>query len=175
VGVLTGVIMALDATVNGANSDSFITVAVADAYFSNHLYATIWDAATTANKEKSLKMATRILDEKCAWTGTRATSTQALGWGRSDVVYDGINLQSTVIPIQISNATAEFAGHLLNSDLTANAEGKGLNSIKVGDITLDFDKSDTAGVMPEIVQEMLRGWGTIYARAKFGSVPVVRT
>jgi len=29
--------------------------------------------------------------------------------------------------------------------------------------------------MPEIVQEMLRGWGTIYARAKFGTVPVVRT
>jgi len=47
--------------------------------------------------------------------------------------------------------------------------------LKVGDITLDFDKTDTAGVIPEIVQEMLRGWGTIYARAKFGSVAVVRT
>ena len=167
--------MALDATINGASSDSFITVAEADAYYANHLYATTWDAGTTANKEKALKMATRILDEKCAWSGTRATSTQALGWGRSDVVYDGITVSSTEMPIQISNATAEFAGHLLASDLTVNAEGKGLNSLKVGDISLDFDKSDTAGVMPDIVQEMLRGWGTIYARAKFGSVPVVRS
>ena len=167
--------MALDATINGASSDSFITVAEADAYYDNHLYATTWDAGTTANKEKALKMATRILDEKCEWSGTRATSTQALGWGRSDVVYDGITVSSTEMPIQISNATAEFAGHLLASDLTVNAEGKGLNSLKVGDISLDFDKSDTAGVMPDIVQEMLRGWGTIYARAKFGSVPVVRS
>ena len=167
--------MAIDATVNGATSDSFITVAVADTYFSNNLYATTWDAASTADKEKALKMATRILDEKVAWVGTRATSAQALGWGRTDVYWDGITVSSTTMPIQISNATAEFAGSLIDSDLTANAEGKGLNSLKVGDITLEFDKNDTAGVMPEIVQEMLRGWGTIYARAKFGSVAVVRT
>ena len=167
--------MAIDATVNGASSNSFCTVAEADAYWSTNLYPTTWESATTANKEKALKMATRILDEKCAWAGTRATSAQALGWGRTDVVYDGITVSSTAIPQQIINATSQFAGDLLVSDLTANSEGKGLNSLKVGEITLDFDKTDTAGVMPEIVQEMLRGWGTIYARAKFGSVAVVRT
>ncbi len=167
--------MALVATVNGATSNSFITVAEADTYWATNLYATNWDGATTANKEKALKMATRILDEKVAWVGTRATSTQALGWGRTDVTWDGTTISSTTMPIQIQSATAQFAGDLLGSNLTANAEGKGLNSLKVGDITLDFDKNDTAGVMPEIVQEMLRGWGTIYARAKFGTVPVVRT
>jgi len=167
--------MSIDATPNGANSDSFMTVAEADAYWATNLYATNWVAGTNAEREKALKMATRILDEKCAWVGTRATSTQALGWGRTDVVHDGTTVSSTTVPIQIKNATAQFAGSLLVSDLTANAEGKGLNSLKVGDITLDFDKNDTAGVMPEIVQEMLRGWGTIYARAKFGTVPVVRT
>mgnify|MGYP000742911682 FL=1 len=167
--------MSLDATPNGANADSFMTVAEADSYYATNLYSTTWVGSTTDNKEKALKMATRILDEKVAWVGTRATSTQALGWGRTDVTWDGTTVSSTTVPIQIKNATAEFAGELLVSDLTANAEGKGLNSLKVGDITLDFDKNDTAGVMPEIVQEMLRGWGTIYARAKFGTVPVVRT
>ena len=167
--------MSLDATPNGANADSFMTVAEADSYYATNLYSTTWVGSTTDNKEKALKMATRILDEKVAWVGTRATSTQALGWGRTDVTWDGTTVSSTTVPIQIKNATAEFAGELLVSDLTANAEGKGLNSLKVGDITLDFDKNDTAGVMPEIVHEMLRGWGTIYARAKFGTVPVVRT
>ena len=167
--------MSLDATPNGANADSFMTVAEADSYYATNLYSTTWVGSTTDNKEKALKMATRILDEKVAWVGTRATSTQALGWGRTDVSWDGTIVSSTTVPIQIKNATAEFAGELLVSDLTANAQGKGLNSLKVGDITLDFDKNDTAGVMPEIVQEMLRGWGTIYARAKFGTVPVVRT
>ena len=167
--------MAIDATVNGANSDSFITVAVADTYHENHLYATDWSSANTGNKEKALKMATRILDEKVAWSGSRATSTQALGWGRANVTYDGISVASNVIPTQIGNATAEFARHLLGSDLTVNADGKGLGSLSVGTITLAFDKTDTAGVMPDIVQEMLRGWGTIHARAKFGSVAVVRS
>ena len=167
--------MSIDATPNGANSDSFMTVAEADSYWATNLYATTWDTGTTANKEKALKMATRILDEKVAWSGTRATSAQALGWGRTDVYWDGITVESTTVPIQIKNATAQFAGDLLVSNLTANSEGKGLNSLRVGEITLDFDKTDTAGVMPEIVQEMLRGWGTIYARAKFGAVAVVRT
>ena len=167
--------MSIDATPNGANSDSFLTVAEADAYWATNLYATTWVAGSNAEREKALKMATRILDEKCAWAGTRASSTQALGWGRTDVTYDGITVSSTTVPIQIKNATAQFAGDLLVSNLTANSEGKGLNSLRVGEITLDFDKTDTAGVMPEIVQEMLRGWGTIYARAKFGTVAVVRT
>ena len=167
--------MSIDATPNGANSDSFMTVAEADSYWATNLYATTWDTGTTANKEKALKMATRILDEKVAWSGTRATSAQALGWGRTDVYWDGITVESTTVPIQIKNATAQFAGDLLVSNLTANSEGKGLNSLRVGEITLDFDKTDTAGVMPEIVQEMLRGWGTIYARAKFGAVAVVRS
>jgi len=167
--------MAIDATVNGASSDSFCTLAEANTYFTNKLYSTTWDASSTADREKALKQATRILDEKIAWTGTRATSTQALGWGRTDVYYDGITVSSTAIPKQIINATSEFAGHLLEKDTTINAEGKGLNSLSVGDITLDFDKQDTAGVMPDIVQEMLRGWGVIYARAKFGSVAVVRS
>lgn len=167
--------MSIDATVNGANADSYVTVATADAYHTNHLYASTWTNASTSDKEKALKMATRILDEKCDWAGTRTTSTQALGWGRSDVTYDGQTVDNDVIPTQIANATSEFARHLIGSDLTANAEGKGLDSLKVGDITLDFDKQDTAGVLPDIVQEMLRGWGTIYARAKFGSVAIVRS
>ena len=115
--------MAIDATANGANADSFMTVAEADAYWATNLYATTWDAGTTANKEKALKMATRILDEKVAWSGTRATSAQALGWGRTDVYWDGITVESTTVPIQIKNATAQFAGDLLVSNLTANSEG----------------------------------------------------
>jgi len=167
--------MALDATANGASADSYITVADADTYHDNHLYATDWTGATTANKEKALKMATRILDEKIEWSGTRTSSTQALGWGRTDVTDDGQVVSSDSVPQSIKNATAEFARHLISSDSTGDEDGKGLTSISVGSVALSFDKTDTAGVIPSIVQEMLRGWGIIYARAKFGTVPVVRS
>ena len=167
--------MALDATVNGSSADSYVSVADADAYHDNHLYASTWTSASTANKEKALKMATRILDEKIDWVGTKATEQQALGWGRYDVTDEGYTVSSTIIPQPIKNATSEFARHLIGSDLTGNADGKGLSSLAVGSVSLTFDKNDTAGVMPDIVQEMLRGWGEIHARAKFGTVAVVRS
>lgn len=167
--------MALDATVNGSSADSYISVSDADAYHDTHLYATDWTSASTSNKEKALKMATRILDEKVDWSGARATSTQALAWGRTGVTDDGRSVSSTVHPQPVKNATAEFARHLLGSDLTVNSDSKGISSMSVGSVSLTFDKTDTAAVLPDIVQEMLRGWGTINARSKFGTVAVVRT
>jgi len=167
--------MALDATPNGTTSDSYVSVSDADAYHATHLYSTDWSGATEANKEIALKMATRILDEKVDWSGSRATSTQLLGWGRINVTDDGQTVESTVIPQAIKNATSEFAKSLLASDTTGDAQGKGLTSLVVGSIELTFDKTDTSGVLPSIVQEMLRGWGTIHARAKFGTVALVRS
>jgi hypothetical protein len=167
--------MALDATPNGTTSDSYVSVLDADAFHATHLYALDWTAATGANKEKALKMATRILDEKIDWSGSRATTTQALAWGRTGISSDGIAVSSSIVPQAIKNATAEFAKHLLSGDTTGNADGKGLTSLSVGSISLTFDKTDTAGVMPSIVQEMLRGWGTIHARAKFGTAALVRS
>jgi hypothetical protein len=167
--------MSLDATAGGSSSDSYTTVAEADTYHDNHLYASDWTNATTSNKEKALKMATRILDEKIDWSGSKSTSSQALAWGRTDVTDDGYIVGSSVIPTPVKNATSEFARHLIGSDLTVDAQGKGLDSLAVGSITLSFDKTDTAGVIPSIVQEMLRGWGAIHARAKFGTATVVRS
>ncbi len=168
--------MALDATVNGASADSYVSVADADTYHTNHLYATDWTGATTANKEIALKMSTRILDEKVDWVGLKTTEEQALRWGRSAVLdLDEFQVLTTVIPDAIKNATAEFARHLIGSNLTSNSDSKGLESLSVGSISLTFDKTDTASVLPDIVQEMLRGYGTIHARAKFGTVAVVRT
>ena len=125
--------MAIDATIGGATSDSYSTVADADAYHTNHLYHATWTAASTDSKERSLKMATRLLDERITWVGSKYTDEQHLRWPRGSV-----------------------------TDLD-------------GDSVLTFSKTDTADVLPTIVQEMLRGWGTIHARAKFGSVTVVRT
>ena len=47
--------MALDATIGGTSSDSYITVADADTYHGNNLNVTDWTGASTADKEKALK------------------------------------------------------------------------------------------------------------------------
>ncbi len=168
--------MALDATVGGASSDSYITVADADTYHGTTLNSTDWDSAVTATKEKALKSATRLLDERIEWNGSKYTEAQSLRWPRSNVTDpDGYAVGTDEIPTAITNATAEFAKRLISSDTTGNAEGKGVSSVKAGSVDITFDKTDTADVLPDIVSEMLRGWGTIHSRAKFGTVAVVRT
>tara|TARA_R100001377_G_scaffold64145_1_gene39728 strand:- start:318 stop:824 length:507 start_codon:yes stop_codon:yes gene_type:complete len=168
--------MAITATIGGATSDSYSTVADADSYHADHLYHATWTAASTDSKERSLKMATRLLDERITWVGSKNTDAQYLRWPRSSVTnIDGYSVPVTVIPAPIKNAVAELARHLTVSDLTAQAQGKGIASLDAGSVSLTFSKTDTADVLPTIVQEMLRGWGTIHARAKFGSATVVRT
>tara|TARA_R110000803_G_scaffold52647_1_gene108338 strand:+ start:202 stop:708 length:507 start_codon:yes stop_codon:yes gene_type:complete len=168
--------MALDASIGGTSSDSYVTIAVADAYHATHLYSSVWTAASTDNKERSLKMATRLLDERMTWNGSKHTDEQSLRWPRGFVTdYDGYSIETTEIPVAIQNATAEFARHLISADSTAESQGKGMDSLVAGSVSLSFSKTDTADVLPSIVQEMLRGWGTLHARAKFGSVSVVRT
>lgn len=168
--------MALDSTIGGASADSYISVADADTYHGNNLNVTDWTGASSSDKEKALKMATRLLDERIDWNGSKYTEAQALRWPRSNVNdRDGYSVSTSEIPTDVTNATAEFAKFLIAGNRVDDSDGKGISRVKAGSVEVDFDKTDTADVLPEIVYEMLRGWGTIHARSKFGSVAVVRT
>lgn len=57
--------MALDETIGGSTSDTYITLAEADAYFDAHWLAaktTTWETLSDPQKESVLKMATLIID-----------------------------------------------------------------------------------------------------------------
>ncbi len=53
------------------NANSYANVADGDAYFEGHLYASAWTAATTANKEKALVFATRLIDSQYQFGGIK--------------------------------------------------------------------------------------------------------
>ena len=73
--------MALNATVGSASADSFVSVSDADAYIDTRLNVTAWTGASTPDKERALKSATRELN-LLAYLGTRVDTTQALAWPR---------------------------------------------------------------------------------------------
>lgn len=168
--------MSLNATAGSSSAEAYCTVAEADTYNVMHPATADW-TGTDTEKENCIKVATRWLDERVSWNGTKETTTQALRIPRSSWVnLDNESIDATTIPTAIKNATAELARHIKkDGDLGANADGKGITDLKVGSVALTFDKTDTADVLPSIVQEMLRGWGTIHGRAKFGIVEVVRS
>jgi hypothetical protein len=104
----------LVATLAGATSNSYITVADASVYFDNRLDAADWTAATADNKAASLITATGWLDT-LDFYGDRSAITQALKWPRIDVTCDGIEADATFIPREILDATCETALALLRN------------------------------------------------------------
>jgi len=95
-----------------ANADSYLSVADTDTYHTAHSASTTWSGASTANKEKALRLATQYLDTKyeTRWVGTRYSLAQALEWPRTYVVlYDIYSISTTTIPQRLKDACAELA------------------------------------------------------------------
>src|SRR5688500_5616643 len=105
------------------DSNTYALVADADAFHEGHLYATAWTGASTANKEKALVLATRLIDASYQFNGAKASSTQALQSPREsaidpDRLATARNALSTVIssyfdsdkiPKALVDATCEMA------------------------------------------------------------------
>lgn len=128
----------VDSTVGGANSNSYLTVEEADAYWEAHLYADAWN---DTDKEAAVIWATRVMDASFVWTGQAATATQALGWPREGMyTRNGFPIANDVIPVDLKNATAELAGQLAASNLTETNEAAraGLTKLKVGPVELGW-------------------------------------
>jgi len=159
----------IDATVGGANANSYLTLAEAQAYFDTRLPVAGWDDADDQNV--LLIMATRTLDRlltpyktlftmngrnyyrvRPQWTGAAATQTQRLAWPRTGMFdANGFAIASNVIPEDLKFATAEFAGQLGNADRTLDNDVivQGLKSVKAGSVALTFGD----GIMPQVIPD----------------------
>jgi hypothetical protein len=130
----------VDATLAGANSNSYITVATATAYFDNRLDSGDWTAASADTKAAAVITATTWL-EGLEYSGNRATTTQALKWPRTDITCDGIEADETFIPTEIKNATAEVALALIgNPDLMRKSSGGpgAYDRVELGDLKVQY-------------------------------------
>src|SRR3954462_7877611 len=98
------------------DANTYASVEDADSYHDAHLYATAWTAAITAEKEKALVMATRLIDQEFQFNGFRTTPTQALQWPRQrcpdldlatnaivlgGLLYECPSVRSDLIPVRV--------------------------------------------------------------------------
>ena len=98
----------LDATLAGANSNSYVTLAEAVAIARNLPGGDEWIALTDDEKNESLIVATRWL-ETLTYGGTRCTTTQRLKWPRKDAECDGQVSDCSSIPYAIQEAEVVLA------------------------------------------------------------------
>lgn len=173
--------MALDASIGGASSNSYVDLASADLYFSTRLYSDAWLNAQTTEKEAALITATSRLEED-QYIGGRASSTQALSWpryaaekrdvpgvtGGYSTYYAGYYL-ATEIPKPLKDATCELALALLQSELILQQpQGGAISSLRLGPVDLTFHKGEV-GILPAQVARLLR-----WLRIGSSGVPMVR-
>ena len=150
--------MALDATIGGAASDTYGTLAEADAYFASRQSGN-WDGSD-AHKEMALRKAATYLDQRYlgSWRGSRVFSAQLRAWPRVDVIdVDGFPILSTIIPVALKNAQFEAAAIIASGvDLEA-AVNRAVKREKVGPIEVEY--TDSAGTVTQYpsVSNWLRG------------------
>jgi len=92
------------------------------------------------------------------WTGTPATSTQALAWPRIGM-YDrnGNPIPADVIPRELKEATAELSGQLQQTDRTLDnaVSAQGIKSISAGSVSVAFKDDIDVKVLSDMVLNLM--------------------
>jgi hypothetical protein len=169
---------ALVTTIAGSASNSYLTRAEADVYFTDRLHSDTWSDADALDKDRALLWAAKILDTRVSWAGTIVNYLQALSWPRHGVV--SINTSQYYSPEEIPKfiqyAQAELALSLLLSDRTLDSDTAGIASLSVtGAVSLTFDKTTTAPVLPQAVRDLIAPYGTFDNGSKMKVLPVARS
>jgi hypothetical protein len=143
-------------------ANSFVSVADADDILITNIHSSDWFDQDNAHKEYLLAWATRLLDSKATWKGTRVYETSGTRWPRSNIIdRDGFELADDEIPQRLKEGTAEMARLLISTDRTAEQKKDGLKSVKVDVIEVEFDEDYRLPSVPKIVWEILAELGSI--------------
>lgn len=140
-------------------TNSYLSIADADAILALRTGAEDWDDAEDPDKEKALATATLRLDQR-DFQGFKSVSGQALQWPRSFVKIPGEYgnyYDSAEIPQPIKLATAELALALIKTpDLLDDTGLEGFDSLSTGETSLTLNGRE-AGRLPAHVERFLRG------------------
>lgn len=144
--------MALDTTIGGASTDSYITLAEWWAYWLARGVDLTQHGHDSAH-EANLREAADYLKRGITWAGYRQYETQAQAWPRLDVGYvDGWYIDADTIPQDIKNAQAELA-YLIHEGLDLKATISGAvkaTASKVGPIEKSVEYAGSLGT-PRLV------------------------
>lgn len=169
----------IDATVGGANANSYLTLAAAttiiDGFIESEAIAA-WNSGQTDGKNRALFTATQRLDRE-RFLGARATDTQALQWPRTGVrkpdtyinTYAvGFPFRITTdyfgddeIPTQIKYACAYLAAYLHHNHDSLELSGlEDYKNVKIGslDVTPNLGYGAVgADKIPPMVERYMTG------------------
>jgi hypothetical protein len=158
--------MAIDATTKGPAANSYVDVAAADAYFADRPNSTVWSSLPdNATKEKYLKWAAKMLDNRVVWPGNKTTTLQSMMWPRTSVrdrfgwSFIFVYLDPDVLPQFLKDAQCEQALFLISNDPTLESDKRGIKSVGVDTIQVEFDKHEPDLTICRAAREIISEFG----------------
>lgn len=145
------------------NATSYVSVEEADDILTMNIHAgPAWSVLDVAVKQRLLSWASRYLDERARWFGTRVSESSGLRWPRAGVTdRDGIVLAPNMVPRQLKIAAAEMARYLVDEDRSSERDQDALTRLKADVIELEFAEGYRLPKVPEHMQYLIKGIGTI--------------
>jgi hypothetical protein len=142
--------LTLDPSVGGANSNTFADLDYYKLYLQTRLPAPSFLSAALSNSiDEKLKadliVSCRILNASFTWTGSPATTTQALTWSRSGMFNrNGVAIPENINPNELKDAQCELAIQVRSADLVSDdqAAKKNVKRVKAGSVEVEFQDSN---------------------------------
>lgn len=152
--------MPVNATVGAIDANSYVTVAEADAYFSDSFGKGLWASALPADKDALVISASRSLDQFITWSGQKTSDTQSMEWPRNNA-YDktGRLYPNNVIPGPVRFAAFELAYYMLQNGGLSFAE-QSVDRVKVGPVDVEFSEKSTDSGIPNFIEALVSHIGS---------------
>ena len=166
--------LAIDATVGGEDSNSYVTLSEAETYFESKFYGSDWTSLSDDNKNITLVESTRMIDYLYVFNGTITNTDprQALSFPRTSVRdCEGILIDSDIIPEQVKNATYEQALYIAQNNPTETTNNEFTKaSVGKGAVSVEFKNGYTINQISNAVSDYLRCLGSKVASAQSGGL-----
>jgi len=176
----------IDATVAGTASNSYATVADADAYnatYPQDVDGDLWAELDTDLKNRALIQSTRQFETAVRWYGAASTTTQRLAFPRLGLIYPstGQAVPSGIIPEELKWAVSEQARIIAQADRAAEntSASQGLKRLKAESVELEWidrppgDTGRLQTIAPSAWQ-YVAGWGAMSQAGQGGPIPLAR-
>jgi hypothetical protein len=152
-------------------TDTYVTLAEADAYAAARPALSAWASLTSPQKEAALVEAAIYLDASYSWKGQITDEAQLLSWPRYDVTdKEGRELDPEIVPKALKSAQIEYAALASVGGLVENRTSGDVAEIKAGSVDIKFVNGQNAneGQRFASVDRLLTGLYT--SRAGIGSI-----
>jgi len=168
--------MAINATIGGSVSNSYVTLDEADTYFESRNHSSDWDECDDETKEKHLITATNQIDWFFDFNGSKTDSTQALSFPRYECYDNKLDeyVESDIIPNKVKYAVFELVLASLNEDRFADDDMIGLQEVQIGTLRVKANSSGSwqksKQPIPEVVYKILSGLSSLTNSSMFSRV-----